>query len=96
MSQRDNTHDEEYWTDLSSVIDQQKERMWDAMLSGFEKYSHVLKERSTLIGETDSLRQQVRDKLIPIVLPNVPLTFIRRFSDVMDVVKALKQRCVRT
>jgi len=44
---------------MAAVIDQQKERLWDAMLSGFEKYSHVLKERSTLIGDTDSLRQQV-------------------------------------
>ena len=60
VAHRDNTYDEEYWTQLASVIDQQKERMWDAMISGFEKYSHVLKERSTLIDETDSLRQQVR------------------------------------
>ena len=59
VTRRDNTYDEEYWTQLASVIDQQKERLWDAMISGFEKYSHVLKERSTLIVETDSLRQQV-------------------------------------
>jgi len=58
VTRRDNTYDEEYWSQLASVIDQQKERLWDAMISGFEKYSHVLKERSTLIGETDSLRQQ--------------------------------------
>ena len=39
VTRRDNTYDEEYWSQLASVIDQQKERMWDAMISGFKKYS---------------------------------------------------------
>ena len=29
------------------------------MIEGFEKYSHVLKERAKLIQETDNLKQQV-------------------------------------
>ncbi|XP_066929722.1 dynein regulatory complex protein 1-like [Clytia hemisphaerica] len=57
-SGRDSSYDEQYWTQLASVIDLQRERLWDGMVSGFEKYSQILKERSTLIGETDSLRQQ--------------------------------------
>ena len=56
---RDSSNDEMYWRKLSSVIDVNKERLWDAMIEGFEKYGHVLKERAKLIKETDSLKQQV-------------------------------------
>ena len=56
---RDSSNDEMYWRKLSSVIDFNKERLWDAMIEGFEKYSHVLKERAKLIQETDNLKQQV-------------------------------------
>lgn len=55
---RDDTQDQAYWSQLSSVIDGKKERVWDALIEGFEKYSHVLGERATLIQDTDSLRQQ--------------------------------------
>jgi len=55
---RDSSKDEEYWKQLASVIDGKKERVWDALIEGFEKYSQVLVERSSLIQETDGLRQQ--------------------------------------
>lgn len=58
ITNRDSSRDDEYWSQLAAVIDEKKQRLWDAMLNGFEKYSQVLKERSTLIDETDSLRQQ--------------------------------------
>ena len=56
---RDSSMDEDYWNQLASVIDEKKERVWDALIEGFDKYSHVLVERSSLIQETDALKQQV-------------------------------------
>ena len=44
---------------MSSVIDVKKERVWTALLDGFEKYLAVLTERASLIQETDALKQQV-------------------------------------
>lgn len=44
---------------MASVIDEKKERVWTALLDGFEKYLAVLTERASLIQETDALRQQV-------------------------------------
>ena len=51
--------DEAYWQRMSGIIDSKNERVWDALLDGFEKYLGVLTERSSLIQETDALRQQV-------------------------------------
>lgn len=50
--------DESFWPKMSSVIDVKKERVWSALLDGFEKYLSVLTERASLIQETDALRQQ--------------------------------------
>ena len=58
-SNRDTSMDEAYWQQLASVTDEKKERVWDAMIDGFEKYSQVLSERATLIHDTDALKQQV-------------------------------------
>ena len=44
---------------MASVIDVKKERVWTALLDGFEKYLAVLTERAALIQETDALKQQV-------------------------------------
>ncbi|KAJ7361796.1 DNA replication checkpoint protein Drc1 [Desmophyllum pertusum] len=52
------TLDESFWQQMSSVIDVKKERVWAALLDGFEKYLAVLTERASLIQETDALRQQ--------------------------------------
>lgn len=58
-SARDDSMDAAYWSQLASVIDEKRERVWDAMIAGFEKYSHVLTERAQLIQDTDGLKQQV-------------------------------------
>lgn len=55
---RDVILDESFWPKMSSVIDLKKERVWTALLDGFEKYLSVLTERASLIQETDALRQQ--------------------------------------
>lgn len=52
------TLDESFWQKMSSVIDVKKERVWTALLDGFEKYLAVLTERASLIQETDALKQQ--------------------------------------
>lgn len=57
-SARDDSMDAAYWSQLASVIDEKRERVWDAMIAGFEKYSHVLTERAQLIQDTDGLKQQ--------------------------------------
>ena len=44
---------------MASVIDVKKERVWTALLDGFEKYLAALTERASLIQETDALKQQV-------------------------------------
>lgn len=51
--------DESFWQKMASVIDVKKERVWTALLDGFEKYLAVLTERASLIQETDALKQQV-------------------------------------
>ena len=51
--------DESFWQKMSSVIDVKKERVWTALLDGFEKYLAGLTERASLIQETDALKQQV-------------------------------------
>ena len=53
---------------MSSVIDVKKERVWTALLDGFEKYLSVLTERASLIQETDALRQQVRYHFLIIII----------------------------
>lgn len=52
------TLDESFWQNMASVIDVKKERVWTALLDGFEKYLAVLTERAALIQETDALKQQ--------------------------------------
>ena len=66
---RDTSMDEQYWKQLASVIDEKKERVWDALIEGFEKYSQVLVERSSLIQETDGLKQQVSQILFILYFP---------------------------
>ncbi|XP_065828940.1 dynein regulatory complex protein 1-like [Oscarella lobularis] len=50
--------DPAYWEKIACVIASDKERMWDGLVEGLEKYHQVLGERATLIHETESLRQQ--------------------------------------
>ncbi|XP_060564284.1 dynein regulatory complex protein 1-like [Ruditapes philippinarum] len=58
LEERDDSGDSEYWAKYAQVISQKKERLWDALLEGLEKYSECLNSRSGLITETDALRQQ--------------------------------------
>ena len=51
---------------MTSVIDNPKEHVWDALIDGFEKYLSVLTERAALIQETDALEQQVH-LIVPIL-----------------------------
>jgi hypothetical protein len=38
LDERDDTLDMEYWTRFPNVIDERRERLWDALLSGLQKY----------------------------------------------------------
>lgn len=58
LEDRDSSEDSEYWTRYSSMLSEKKERVWDALLDGLEKYSEVLNSRSSLLTETESLRTQ--------------------------------------
>eukprot|EP00118_Oscarella_pearsei_P003919 m.16276 g.16276 ORF g.16276 m.16276 type:complete len:739 (+) comp26831_c0_seq2:342-2558(+) len=50
--------DPRYWQNIAAVIPLDKERMWDGLVEGLEKYHVVLGERAILLQETDSLQQQ--------------------------------------
>ncbi|XP_019619158.1 PREDICTED: dynein regulatory complex protein 1-like [Branchiostoma belcheri] len=56
--ERDDSQDEGYWKAMGGIIPEKKERLWTALLQGFDKYSRTLDERAKLITETDALRQQ--------------------------------------
>nr|KAG5688032.1 hypothetical protein BaRGS_003578 [Batillaria attramentaria] len=58
LEDRDSSEDSEYWIKYSSMLTEKKERVWDALLDGLEKYSEVLNSRSHLLTETESLRTQ--------------------------------------
>ncbi|XP_065062608.1 dynein regulatory complex protein 1-like [Rhopilema esculentum] len=55
---RDDSQDEDYWRMFPAVIGEKKERLWDALIQGFEKYNETLTERAKLIQTTTGLRQQ--------------------------------------
>ena len=38
LDDRDDSLDVEYWSKYPNVIDDQRERLWDALLSGLQKY----------------------------------------------------------
>jgi hypothetical protein len=38
LDDRDDSLDVEYWSKYSNVIDERRERLWDALLSGLQKY----------------------------------------------------------
>lgn len=58
LEERDDSGDSAYWAKYAQVVNTKKERLWDALLEGLEKYSECLNARSGLITETDALRQQ--------------------------------------
>jgi len=38
LDDRDDSLDIEYWSKYPNVIDERRERLWDALLSGLQKY----------------------------------------------------------
>jgi hypothetical protein len=38
LDERDDSLDVEYWSKYPNVIDERRERLWDALLSGLQKY----------------------------------------------------------
>ncbi|XP_055954259.1 dynein regulatory complex protein 1 [Patella vulgata] len=58
LEYRDPSEDSEYWAKYTNTHSGVKERVWDGLVEGLEKYSECLQSRSNLINETDALRQQ--------------------------------------
>lgn len=58
LEERDASGDSQYWAKYASLINEKKERLWEALVDGLEKYNETLTSRSSLINETDALRQQ--------------------------------------
>lgn len=41
LEERDSSQDSEYWSKYAKLIDPQKERLWDALIEGLDKYRYV-------------------------------------------------------
>lgn len=48
----------EYWQRYRDIFSPEKEKLWDALMIGLNKYHEILKERQKLIQDSESLRQQ--------------------------------------
>ncbi|ESP00267.1 hypothetical protein LOTGIDRAFT_225997 [Lottia gigantea] len=58
LEYRDPSEDSEYWAKYTGTLNGVKERVWDGLIEGLDKYNETLQSRSNLILETDALRQQ--------------------------------------
>ncbi|KAK3706560.1 hypothetical protein RRG08_055000 [Elysia crispata] len=58
LEDRDDSQDSDYWNKYATLLSEKKERLWDALIEALEKYNEVLHSRSTLLTETEALRQQ--------------------------------------
>ncbi|GFR65867.1 dynein regulatory complex protein 1-like [Elysia marginata] len=58
LEDRDDSQDSDYWNKYATLLCEKKERLWDALIDALEKYNEVLHSRSTLLNETEALRQQ--------------------------------------
>lgn len=47
-----------YWGRYREIFGPEKDKLWDAVLMGLNKYHETLKERHRLCNETESLRKQ--------------------------------------
>lgn len=47
-----------FWARYREIFNEKRERLWDALLVGLNKYHEILKERHKLNTETESLRKQ--------------------------------------
>lgn len=41
LEERDSSEDSNYWASYAKLVDEKKERLWDALLEGLEKYRSV-------------------------------------------------------
>ncbi|KAJ8009536.1 hypothetical protein DPEC_G00089900 [Dallia pectoralis] len=55
---RDDSEDAAYWKAMADVIPESKLKVWDALETALNKYHIVLTDRSKLIKDTQSLKQQ--------------------------------------
>lgn len=58
LNDRNDSADSEYWMKYENLIDDKKNKLWDAMLSSLQKYQGVLIRRSQLIDENKALANQ--------------------------------------
>ncbi|XP_013068479.2 dynein regulatory complex protein 1-like [Biomphalaria glabrata] len=58
LEDRDDTLDSGYWEKYATLLSPHRERVWDALIDSLDKYHDVLKSRSGLLTDTESLRQQ--------------------------------------
>lgn len=58
LNDRNDSTDAEYWLRYENLIDDKKNKLWDAMLSSLQKYHTVLVRRSGLIDENKALANQ--------------------------------------
>ncbi|XP_046877175.1 dynein regulatory complex protein 1 [Hypomesus transpacificus] len=58
LGQRDDSEDAAYWDSMANVIPENKLRIWAELETSMEKYHTVLTERSKLMTETQSVKQQ--------------------------------------
>merc|ERR1712226_1002911 len=66
LEERDDSKDSDYWRQLADIVPVDREKLLTSLLSAEEKYCSILKERSKLINDTDSLRQQNAElRLLP-------------------------------
>ncbi|KAG8034601.1 hypothetical protein G9C98_007677 [Cotesia typhae] len=48
----------EYWRRYREIFDDKKEKLWDAMIIGLQKYHDILKERHKLMGDIEGIQRQ--------------------------------------
>ncbi|CAF3016355.1 unnamed protein product [Rotaria socialis] len=58
LDDRDDSLDKEYWSKYPNVVDDKREHLWDALLSGLQKYHSILTARAKLMDENNSLAKQ--------------------------------------
>lgn len=75
---------ESFWLKYREIFGPQKEKLWDAILMGLNKYFEVLKERQKLCSETENLRKQNAEleQLLESNMSNVSFNKWIRFRDI--------------
>ncbi|UJR28340.1 hypothetical protein I4U23_009582 [Adineta vaga] len=58
LDERDDSLDGEHWAKYPNVIDGQRERLWDALTVGLQKYYATLTTRAKLLEDNNSLARQ--------------------------------------